>query len=142
VNPIALGIGGLVALFMLAGRKAEAAPLFPPDPEPGPPPPPPMPPEPSAACSDNVMLSDGLAELVIHTPIPGGWRRLKGGEATGELISFAQQTLGAHSRAPYGSLYVHPGAQYAAMIEQHCHGPGGPTRPWGRHHGVTLLAKA
>jgi hypothetical protein len=33
------------------------------------------------------------------------------------------------------------GKTYATWIEQHYHPPGGETRPWGYHHGVTILAK-
>ena len=141
MNPFTLGVSALVALLMLSSRKAEAAspfpfpPLPPPDPEPLPPSP-----EPSAGCGDNVMLSAGLPELVIYTPVPGGWRRVR--QPTSELIAFAQQMLAAHSQKPYGSLFVHPSGQYAAMVEQHCHDPQGAVGPRGRHHGITLLAKA
>lgn len=140
MNPFTIGIAAIVGLIMLAGRKAEAAPspfLFPPLPPPEPVPPPLAP---GAGCGDNVMLSAGLPELVIYTPTPGGWRRLR--QPTSELLAFARQMLGAHSQEPYGSLFVHPSGQYAAMVEQHCHDPQGTVGPLGRHHGITLLAKA
>ena len=45
----------------------------------------------------------------------------------------------------YGTLspfVASDGNTYATWIEQHYHPPGGDLRPWGYHHGVTLLAQA
>jgi hypothetical protein len=45
----------------------------------------------------------------------------------------------------YGTLApftASDGNTYATWIEQHYHEPGGSVKPWGLHHGVTLLAQA
>jgi hypothetical protein len=46
---------------------------------------------------------------------------------------------------PYGTLTpfaASDGNTYATWVEQHYHEPGGAAKPWGLHHGVTLLAQA
>lgn len=56
-------------------------------------------------------------------------------------VSAAMTVLRAYHGAPYGTL-VPIDAGVAALIEQHCHEPGGAAEPWGYHVGVTLLAAA
>jgi hypothetical protein len=44
----------------------------------------------------------------------------------------------------YGTLSpftASDGKTYATWVEQHYHEPGGAVKPWGLHHGVTLLTK-
>jgi hypothetical protein len=72
--------------------------------------------------------------------VPGGWRRATGAEA-GPYVGAAQSILSAHYADPYGTV-IPIDADTAAMVEQHCHEPGGPVKPWGYHHGITLLKAA
>jgi hypothetical protein len=113
--------------LILTTKKATAAPLLP-----GPsalPPPPPLPHE---------------GQIIV--PIPSGWRRVTSAEVTPELAGMARQILADHGGNPYGTLipFSSPGLvhDYAGLIEQHYHEPGGPVQPWGYHHGVTLLTRA
>lgn len=84
----------------------------------------------------------------VILPIPSGWRRVTGAEvgALPELRSKAielQNTSGFKTMA-YGTLApftASDGKTYATWIEQHYHEPNLSVRPWGYHHGVTLLAK-
>lgn len=72
--------------------------------------------------------------------IPGGWRRATGAEAS-PYAGTARSILSAHYADPYGTV-IPIDADTAAMVEQHCHEPGGPVKPWGYHHGITLLKAA
>ena len=85
----------------------------------------------------------------VSLSVPSGWRR-----ATGAEVS-ALPELGAHASALvntsgftsmlYGTLapfVASDGKTYATWIEQHYHEPGGAAKPWGLHHGVTLLAQS
>jgi hypothetical protein len=85
----------------------------------------------------------------VSLAVPAGWRR-----ATGAEVS-ALPELGSHASAlvnspgftsmQYGSLAPFLGSDgrtYATWIEQHYHEPGGTAKPWGLHHGVTLLVRS
>lgn len=85
----------------------------------------------------------------VPLAVPAGWRRVKNAEVSAlpELRSAAVALRGSSgfTGLPYGTmspLVASDGKTYATWVEQHYHEPGGPTKPWGLHHGVTLLAKA
>jgi hypothetical protein len=81
-------------------------------------------------------------EEPVTVPIPSGWQRLSSSAVTPELGQAARSILAAHSGDPYGTLVpftASDGQQYAGLIEQHYHPPGGAAKPWGYHTGVTLL---
>jgi hypothetical protein len=81
---------------------------------------------------------------VAMTSIPSGYRRLKQTEVTPELTQKAKDILREHGRDPYGTKvpFETGGTNYMAVIEQHYHEPGGPLKPWGYHHGVSLFVEA
>jgi hypothetical protein len=93
--------------------------------------------EPTGPCCGEPVCGNQSRQPVA---VPGGWRRMSGAEAT-PYASAARGVLSSHSGASYGTL-VPLDAGVAAMVEQHCHEPGGPVKPWGYHRGVTLLAAA
>ncbi len=84
----------------------------------------------------------------VPLAVPAGWRRATAAEvaALPELVTQAnalRSTPGFTSMA-YGTLapfVVSDGKTYATWIEQHYHEPGGAAKPWGLHHGVTLLSQ-
>lgn len=132
--PIAWGVAALLALLAGTARRAQAQPLplsLTPEPLPPAPPTGPLP-----CCGDPFCGNEERHPVAV----PGGWRRTKRGEE-GAPVSAARGILSSHGKAPYGTL-VPIDATHAALIEQHCHEPGGATRPWGYHHGVTLLTRA
>ncbi len=84
---------------------------------------------------------------VVTLTVPSGWRRATNADiqAAPDLVDHAtalRNTPGFTSMQ-YGTLspfVASDGNTYATWIEQHYHEPGGAIRPWGLHHGVTLLA--
>ena len=84
----------------------------------------------------------------VTLAVPAGWRRVTNAEvnALPELASYAtalRNTPGFTSMQ-YGTLstfQASDGKTYATWVEQHYHEPGGAAKPWGLHHGVTLLAQ-
>lgn len=82
----------------------------------------------------------------VALSVPAGWRRVTGAEVSalpelGAQANALRNTAGFTSMT-YGSLVPFLGSDgrtYATWVEQHYHEPGGPTKPWGLHHGVTLL---
>lgn len=116
-----------LGVFLLTRRSSEAT-L---------PPPPAAPPPPTYGEQTPVPLA-----------VPSGWRRATNEElrALPELgaAAVAVQSTPGFSSAPYGALspfVASDGRTYATWIEQHYHPPGGAARPWGLHHGVTVLAQ-
>jgi hypothetical protein len=85
----------------------------------------------------------------VALAVPSGWRRVTGSEVAalpelGVTANALRNTSGFTSMQ-YGTLspfVASDGNTYATWIEQHYHPPGGDLRPWGYHHGVTLLAQA
>lgn len=51
--------------------------------------------------------------------------------------------LQAHYGEPFGTQYAFDlnGQHYFGRLEQHCHPPGGPEKPWGYHTGVSLFVQ-
>lgn len=124
-----LGATAGVSLALLLTRPAQATTLAPTTP-----PPPPS--------------SWGEAQR-IALAVPAGWRRATSTEiaALPELISQANalRSTSGFTSMPYGTLspfVASNGQTYATWVEQHYHEPGGTVKPWGYHHGVTLLARA
>lgn len=116
-------------VFLLT-RKAEAGETLP-TPAPAPPP--------SPTYGESV---------VVALPLPPGWRRASAAEVSAlpDLAFRAQavQSMSGFTSMAYGTLgpfVAGDGKTYATWIEQHFHPPGGSVRPWGYHHGVTILAK-
>lgn len=115
--------GGLILYAAKAKAQSSAAP--------------PTPPPPTYGEATKVSLA-----------VPAGWRRVTGTEVSAlpELqtqASALQNTSGFKTMA-YGTLtpfVASDGRTYATWIEQHYHPPDGPIKPWGLHHGVTLLTK-
>jgi hypothetical protein len=127
---VAIGSGAVVGLILLE-RKARAAPNAP-GPSPTPPPNPIQPGE----------------SVRVALAVPSGWRRVTGTEVSalpelGVRANTLRNSPGFTSM-PYGTLApftASDGKTYATWVEQHFHEPGGPVKPWGLHHGVTLLAE-
>lgn len=82
-------------------------------------------------------------EPKVTTPFPAGYRRLKQAEVTPALTSKAAaiRNTPGFTNMQYGTV-VPIGGATAALIEQHYHEPGGSMKPWGYHHGVTLIQQA
>jgi hypothetical protein len=83
----------------------------------------------------------------VTLPVPDGWRRVTNAEvaAMPDLSTRAVALLNTpgFSSMTYGTLtpFVSSnGRTYATWVEQHYNVPGGAVRPWGLHHGVTILA--
>jgi hypothetical protein len=85
----------------------------------------------------------------VSLAVPAGWRRATSAEvgALPELQAQANALLSTpgFTSMPYGTLMpfvASDGRAYATWVEQHYHEPLGPVKPWGLHHGVTILAQA
>jgi len=85
----------------------------------------------------------------VTLAVPAGWRRVTGSEVSAlpELASQANSLMNTpgFTSMRYGTLapfVASDGNTYATWIEQHYHEPGGSTKLWGLHHGVTVLAQA
>lgn len=85
----------------------------------------------------------------VALAVPSGWRRATNAEVSAlpELVSHASSLMNTQgfTSMTYGSLApftASNGNTYATWIEQHFHEPGGVAKPWGLHHGVTILAQA
>lgn len=84
----------------------------------------------------------------VALAVPAGWRRATNTEVTAvpDLVTSAKTLRNApgFTSMTYGTLTpftASDGKTYATWIEQHFHEPGGSMKPWGLHHGVTLLAE-
>ena len=84
----------------------------------------------------------------VALPVPDGWRRVTNAEviALPELgaAATALRNTSGFTTMTYGTVtpfVASDGRTYATWVEQHYHEPGGVLKPWGLHHGVTLLAK-
>jgi hypothetical protein len=79
--------------------------------------------------------------IVTPTSPPAGFRRLLGSEVTPALTAKAKEILAEHGKDPIGTSvpFEVDGTQYLGVIEMHYHEPGGPLKPWGPHHGVSLF---
>lgn len=122
--PISLGAGLLTGLILFARRASASTSNQEPEP---------------------VMYGESK---IVRLNVPPGWRRVTSAEvaAVPDLRSYATSLRSSpgFSTMPYGTLApftASDGNVYATWIEQHYHEPEGPIRPWGYHHGVTLLAK-
>ena len=117
-----LAVGGVVGtVILLTKKKAEAAPLLPTQ----------------YGETSRFPLS-----------VPAGWRRATNAEvvALPELSAQANALLNTpgFTAMTYGTLFpftASDGRMYATWVEQHFHEPLGPAKPWGLHHGVTILAR-
>jgi len=74
-------------------------------------------------------------------------RRLSDGEVTPEMREFAIAVRDRIRSHRLGSevdseITLADGSRIVARVEQHYHPPGGTMRPWGRHLGVSLFARA
>jgi len=120
--------GGVAGGLLLLARSAKATPKLSSAPAPTPEPP----------------LSFGEPKRVALA-VPAGWRRVTNAEVSPEIRVYAdalRNTSGFKTMA-YGTLapFTSDGKTYATWIEQHFHEPGGAVKPWGLHHGVTLLTR-
>ncbi|KKL93245.1 hypothetical protein LCGC14_1876620 [marine sediment metagenome] len=122
---IAIGGGVLTSLLLLTRRVSAATVSSAPPP-----------PKPAYGETKRVVLF-----------VPNEWRRLTNTEAAAlpELITEANaiRSYPGFTSLPYGTIFpfvASDGKTYATWVEQHYHAPGGSIKPWGYHHGVTLLA--
>jgi hypothetical protein len=123
---LAIGGGGVVStVLFLTKKKTDNTP------------PPPSPPPKTYGETVRVTLT-----------VPAGWRRMTSSEvaALPELGAAANTLMNSpgFTTMQYGSLFpfvASDGNTYATWVEQHYHEPGGAVKPWGLHHGVTLLAQ-
>lgn len=120
-------LGGGAAVFLLT-RKAKAS-------------------EPSPVPAFDPTIAYGETKK-ISLAVPAGWRRVTNTEvvAVPDLVTSAKALRNApgFTSMTYGTLTpftASDGNAYATWIEQHFHEPGGSAKPWGLHHGVTLLTK-
>jgi hypothetical protein len=67
-------------------------------------------------------------------------RHVRGDETTPEIARRAREILDGNRDAAFGTEvpFDVDGQGYIGRIEEHCHEPGGPRKPWGRHRGVTV----
>lgn len=77
-----------------------------------------------------------------NPPFPSGWRRLRQSEVTPEHTAFAIECRRHMGKVGNLQETTIQGATIAGRTEWHYHEPGGSMRPWGWHHGVSLLTKA
>lgn len=71
--------------------------------------------------------------------LPPGWRRAKSAELTPEAIAFAKECV--KQVGEIGLIREMPNGDFAAFTEWHYHEPNGPAKPWGWHHGITMLVR-
>lgn len=121
---IGAGVVGAFGVLLLFEKKAKAAPLLP---------------QPPKTYGETTPVS---------LQVPSGWRRATNADiqSAPDLIARANalRNSSGFTSLPYGTLnpfVASDGKTYATWVEQHYHEPGGPVKPWGLHHGVTLLAK-
>jgi hypothetical protein len=83
----------------------------------------------------------------VALAVPSGWRRATNADlATAPDLAdhaVALRNTSGFTSMQYGTLtpfVASDGKTYATWVEQHYHEPLGPVKPWGLHHGVTLLA--
>jgi hypothetical protein len=64
-------------------------------------------------------------------------------EVTPELAAKAQQLLREHGEKPIGTAipFVQAGKRYTARIEEHENLEGDPSRPPGKHKGITVYQR-
>lgn len=117
---------GVAVGIVLLGKRTEASPLLPSN-------------EPAKTYGESTKVS---------LSVPSGWRRASSAEVSAlpELSSHANALMNSSgfTSMQYGTLapfVASDGRTYATWIEQHFHEPGGTAKPWGLHHGVTLLAQ-
>jgi hypothetical protein len=125
VKPLALvlGLGAVGALFLWARRSSSSS---------------------SSELPTGAIDPTGEGTWVV-APVapPAGFRRVLGSEVTPELTAQAKRVLSEHGRDPIGTAdaFTVGGKAYLGIIEQHYHPPGGPLKPWGPHHGVSLFVE-
>lgn len=68
--------------------------------------------------------------------LPAGYRYARQGEVPRALLD----GIRSHLSRELGSVVFeeHAGQKFANVIEPHYHPPGGPSKPWGPHKGVSV----
>lgn len=58
-----------------------------------------------------------------------------------EVARIAKKICDEYCGSPFGTEFPFSsdGEHYVGRIEEHYHPPGGPKKPWGYHHGVTVI---
>lgn len=137
MKPWFLGLaagGATAAVFFLFSRKSSAAST-----------------QSAASSGDPIPSATNVSygeKQKVAVAVPAGWRRVTTAEVSalpelGVRANALRNTPGFTSMA-YGTISpftASDGKTYATWIEQHYHEPGGPVKPWGLHHGVTVLAQ-
>lgn len=84
----------------------------------------------------------------VTLAVPSGWRRATSAEVSAipdlRLQATSLMNTPGFTSMQYGTLTPFVASDdktYATWIEQHYHEPEGPVKPWGLHHGVTILAQ-
>lgn len=73
------------------------------------------------------------------TPAPEGYSQMRGPDVPADLLPKLRPLLAAEMGTMTKLSY--PGRDILAIIQPHYHEPGGPTKPWGWHKGVTLYER-
>ena len=70
-------------------------------------------------------------------------RRLRREEVSPAMLDAAARVVRQHHAKPVGTQIEVDvdGKHLIARIEQHYHPEGGPVKPWGFHHGVSLFCE-
>jgi len=74
-------------------------------------------------------------------PWPPEYRRAKTAEVTAAGTAKAREVVFGPSKFGDVVPFTDGGREYAIVVEEHWHRPGGPVKPWGIHKGATLLVK-
>lgn len=126
--------GVVTGLVLLTTRRAGASPTLPA-------------PSPTPSGPDPMPKTYG-EQTRVPLAVPAAWRRVTNAEVAA-LPELREQASALRSSPGFTSLEygtmrpftASDGKLYATWVEQHYHEPGGSVRPWGLHHGVTLLAR-
>jgi len=72
-------------------------------------------------------------------PIPAGWRRAKTAEVTSDALALAKERVKSPGAPGTFVTRETPTGTFGSLTEWHYHEPNGPVKPWGWHHGITIL---
>ncbi len=83
------------------------------------------------------------AQAISSAGPPEGYRRLTQKEVTPAITQWAKKILREHGKEAIGTQvpFELDGVRYLGVVELHYHPPGGPLRPWGPHHGISIFVE-
>ena len=87
-----------------------------------------------------------LGPIPAIIPIPEGWRRGechpgKKCEVTSDAVKYANERRKNTGAAGTFTVKETATGTFGALTEWHFHEPGGAKKPWGWHHGITILVR-